>query len=404
MTDMQRKTTDVIDNGFSASAVGGLLRQAREQSGQSLAATAQQLRIRESYLQAIEQGDFRKLPGATYAVGFVRSYADHLGLDPQEIVRRFREEVDDLGRRTALSFPSVAAEAKIPGGVILLIAAFVALVAYGGWYYLSDRDDSIAELVPEVPLAMRQPAGETPPAAVETTAPADTAAMEPIAPDMASVANDPAGQLGTEETDVTPPSPDGGEPLQAEDLVPSEAAASPEDDMPAVSDTDLSSDAAAALAEIATVEDPAADSGVMPVAPVDSAVTEGVPADETVRALGATATLPQAPALPDDAEPLPVGREYGTTNAGARIVLVAVQESWVQVKKASGEEVWTRVLRTGDRYLVPNEADLLLATGNAGGLQILVDGRPTPRLGPVGVVKREISLDPDRLLAGNAVP
>ena len=74
------------------------------------------------------------------------------------------------------------------------------------------------------------------------------------------------------------------------------------------------------------------------------------------------------------------------------------------MKKASGEEVWTRVLRTGDRYLVPNEADLLLATGNAGGLQILVDGRPTPRLGPVGVVKREIPLDPDRLLAGNAVP
>ncbi|MGD9742465.1 MAG: helix-turn-helix domain-containing protein, partial [Dongiaceae bacterium] len=158
MTDMQRKTVDAIDNGFSASAVGGLLRQARERSGESLASTAQQLRIRESYLQAIEQGDFRRLPGATYAVGFVRSYADHLGLDPQEIVRRFREEVDDLGRRTALSFPSVAAEAKIPGGVILLIAAFVALVGYGGWYYLSERDDSIAALVPEVPLAMQQPA------------------------------------------------------------------------------------------------------------------------------------------------------------------------------------------------------------------------------------------------------
>ncbi|MGD9742464.1 MAG: DUF4115 domain-containing protein, partial [Dongiaceae bacterium] len=82
----------------------------------------------------------------------------------------------------------------------------------------------------------------------------------------------------------------------------------------------------------------------------------------------------------------------------------AVQESWVQVKTATGEEVWTKVLRTGDRYLVPNEAGLLLATGNAGGLQILVDGRPTARLGPVGVVKREISLDPERLLAGSAAP
>lgn len=397
MTDMQRNAMDAIDNGFSASAVGGLLRQARERSGQSLAATAQQLRIRESYLQAIEQGDFRRLPGATYAVGFVRSYADHLGLDPQEIVRRFREEVDDLGRRTALSFPSVSTEAKIPGGVILLIAGFVALVGYGGWYYLSDRDDSIAELVPEVPLAMQQPSGEAPPAAVETVALADDATTEPGA---ASVAEVGAMPLGTAETDVTPPSPEGSEPTQAEDLVPPEADAAPENDMPAVSDTDLSSDAAAALAEIAAATDPA----VIPVAPAGSAVAESVPADETVRAPGAGATLPQAPALPDDAEPLPVGREYGTTNADARIVLVAVQESWVQVKTATGEEVWTKVLRTGDRYLVPNEAGLLLATGNAGGLQILVDGRPTPRLGPVGVVKREISLDPDRLLAGGAVP
>jgi cytoskeleton protein RodZ len=404
MTDRQRKAVDAIDNGFSASAVGGLLRQARERSGQSLASTAQQLRIRESYLQAIEQGDFRRLPGATYAVGFVRSYADHLGLDPQEIVRRFREEVDDLGRRTALSFPSVSAEAKIPGGVILLIAAFVALVGYGGWYYLSDRDDSIAALVPEVPLAMQQPAGEVPPAAAETLAPAGDAALQPIAPDMASgmapVADDGAAALGTGETDVTPPSPEGSEQTQAEDLVPPEADAAPESDAPAVSDTDLSSDAAAALAEVAAATGPAA----MPVAPAGSADTESIPADETVRAPGAGATLPPAPALPDDAEPLPVGREYGTTNADARIVLVAVQESWVQVKTATGEEVWTKVLRTGDRYLVPNEAGLLLATGNAGGLQILVDGRPTPRLGPVGVVKREISLDPDRLLAGSTAP
>lgn len=356
MTDMQRETSGGTDSANPASAVGNLLRQARERGGQSLATAAQQLRIRESYLHAIEQGDFRLLPGATYAVGFVRSYADHLGLDPQEIVRRFREEVDELGRRTALVFPSTSAEAKIPGGVILLIAAFVALVGYGGWYYLSDRDGSIAELVPEVPRELQQPAGEEQAATAEAPSSTGDAGATLTPPAAASAtdrtaagtpaATEPGEDLALEETEITPPSPDGGE------------------------DTSEAPDTSA-------------------------------PADTTA---AATDLIPQAPALPGETETLPVGQQYGVTNADARVVLVAVQESWVQVKKSTGEEVWTKVLRPGDRFMVPNEPGLVLATGNAGGLEIMVDGRSIPRLGPVGVVKRGISLDPERLLGGTATP
>lgn len=372
MTDMQRDKMGGTNGGAElVSAVGSLLRQARERSGQSLATAAQQLRIRETYLNAIEQGDFRQLPGPTYAVGFVRSYADHLGLDPQEIVRRFREEVDELGRRTALVFPSGSAEAKLPGGLILLIAGMVALVGYGGWYYLSERDSSIAELVPAVPLEMQQTAEQ------EATAP-DAA---PSPPSDAGPTLAPSASATDGGTVVEPPSPDGTEDAASEAAVPP----------------------AAGIGDGDAAEQPAAGSDV--AAESTAATAPSLAAEAAADAPAPSSELiPQAPTPPNGTENLPVGQQYGVTNTDARVVLVAVQESWVQVKTSTGEEVWTKVLREGDRFMVPNEAGLLLATGNAGGLQIMVDGHAIPRLGPIGVVRRGISLDPERLLDGSAIP
>src|SRR3546814_7028276 len=84
----------------------------------------------------------------------------------------------------------------------------------------------------------------------------------------------------------------------------------------------------------------------------------------------------------------------------ARIVLRAHQDAWVQVRDREGNLLLTRVLRVGDSYQVPNQADLTLLTGNAGGLEISVDGNPLPALGPVGAVRRNIPLDPAALLGG----
>ena len=90
-------------------------------------------------------------------------------------------------------------------------------------------------------------------------------------------------------------------------------------------------------------------------------------------------------------------------NEGARIVLKAVSDSWVQVRDAENALLFTKVLRGGDSYQVPRRDGLTLLTGNAGGLEIYVDGRPTPSIGPLGAVRRNVSLDPERLLAGKAV-
>ncbi len=85
-----------------------------------------------------------------------------------------------------------------------------------------------------------------------------------------------------------------------------------------------------------------------------------------------------------------------------RIVLLAVQDSWVQIREADGNLVGAQLLRPGERYRVPNRGGLLLLTGNAGGLELLVDGKKAPPLGPVGAIRRNVPLDPDSLLAGTA--
>ena len=73
-------------------SVGAMLARARRQRDQEVADVAANLRIRRVYLQAIEEGRYAELPGTTYAVGFVRSYAEYLDLDSEFLVERFQRK------------------------------------------------------------------------------------------------------------------------------------------------------------------------------------------------------------------------------------------------------------------------------------------------------------------------
>lgn len=69
--------------------IGTTLRQARERQGITIAVAAESTKIRASYLRALEDETFDRLPGATYARGFLRSYAEYLGLDAQLLVDEY---------------------------------------------------------------------------------------------------------------------------------------------------------------------------------------------------------------------------------------------------------------------------------------------------------------------------
>lgn len=94
-------------------------------------------------------------------------------------------------------------------------------------------------------------------------------------------------------------------------------------------------------------------------------------------------------------------RVYGQENRNSRVTLKANEEAWVQVRDGAGVLLLARLLRKGESYVVPNRNDLTLMTGNAGALEIQLDGKVMPPLGASGVVRRDIPLDPEKLAKPN---
>jgi hypothetical protein len=83
--------------------------------------------------------------------------------------------------------------------------------------------------------------------------------------------------------------------------------------------------------------------------------------------------------------------------AKTRITLKATQASWVQVVDARQNIIYRKVLRPGEQYSVPDEPGLFLDTANAGGLDVIVDGKQVQPVGKAGEIVRGIVLDPDDL-------
>ena len=74
---------------------GGKLRRAREERGVSLAQMAVSTKLSVSALEALERNAVAKLPDGLSSDAFVRSYATHVGLDPDITAREFEERFHD---------------------------------------------------------------------------------------------------------------------------------------------------------------------------------------------------------------------------------------------------------------------------------------------------------------------
>jgi cytoskeleton protein RodZ len=93
----------------------------------------------------------------------------------------------------------------------------------------------------------------------------------------------------------------------------------------------------------------------------------------------------------------------GSAAAAGRIEIRATADCWVQVRAPDQSIVFSRVLKAGETYRVPARSGLVMRTGNAGALAIVVDGKTAPALGPLGTLRRNVVLDPAALLGGTAV-
>ena len=74
--------------------VGEILHTARERKGVDLARAERETKIRARHLMALESGDLADLPAPVYAKGFLRNYSTYLGLDADEMLARWRQEID----------------------------------------------------------------------------------------------------------------------------------------------------------------------------------------------------------------------------------------------------------------------------------------------------------------------
>jgi cytoskeleton protein RodZ len=268
---------------------------------------AARLRIRRVYLAALEEGRIRDLPSAAYAIGFVRNYSGALGLDQNDLVRRFRDAIQGtVARKTDLVFPEPVPERGFPAGVVVLIGVLLAIGAYAGWYYWSGSGQRSVDTVPAIPPRLEQVgrATESPPAS------------PPVAP---------AAPLAPSQPVLAVPSP-----------------------------------------------------AVVPVI---------VPPP------------PPAAAAPAAAAPPPAADQ-------ARIMLRFRAESWTQLRDPrSGQILLNRVMRAGETFAIPNDRPgLVVSTGNAQGMEILIDGQVSGIMNGLTGVRRDIPLDIERLRQPAATP
>lgn len=174
-----------------AARVGEDLREARLTLGASVEDMADHLRINRRYIHALEEGRVRDLPGSAYAVGFVRSYASALGLDPDEAVRRFRDVTGGSVSKTGeLVFPEPVPSRGMPAGALVAVGVVIAIGAYVAWYNWTGSGNRVVDAVPPLPPRLEQAVeeggrlreGASPqaaPAASPAPAPAPVAAPAP---------------------------------------------------------------------------------------------------------------------------------------------------------------------------------------------------------------------------------
>jgi len=108
----------------------------------TLDSASERTRIKRDYLEALESMDPRGLPSRAYAVGYLRTYANFLGLDAAGCVEQFKTEVECDTGRSQPTAPQEKREIKLPRGMLGTIALLCAVIAMAGWYghYISQRD------------------------------------------------------------------------------------------------------------------------------------------------------------------------------------------------------------------------------------------------------------------------
>ena len=306
-------------------SAGAVLRRARLAKHLEIREVAASLCIRPRFLDALENAEYKELPGGAYTIGFIRSYAAVLGLDADEIAGKYKSELSETAERgeTIVSGLEKNGENALPGlKTVLASLALLALLFAVSKTFREEPaafEDETAEETLPVPESSGGASGFT--AVSVSPVPADTqrvAVIPPVPPEK------PAFPEEGQEVSVMAESP-------------------------SVAEKDVSG----------------------------TPLAEGRKTDDNV----------------------PAYRIFGQKNYNPRIVLIANSNAWIKVVRGDFVLI-SRTLKKGDRYQVSrNSENLYLETGNAGGLDVYVEGLLLPPLGSKGERMSAIRLDAEELLS-----
>ena len=346
--------------------LGDLMRGERATLGKSLLDVQRELKIKATYIAAIENADVSAFETQGFVAGYVRSYARYLGMNPDLTFARFCKEANfevAHGMSAAASTATMSAArsraqaaenrdpfvhasfipraesmfAQIQPGAVGSVAVLLALIAalgYGGW--------SVLQEVQRVQLA---PVNEAPSVVAEI---------------------DPLGNVK------------GDAPLVRS------APAAP--DQVAQTGDDASSPADR-LYRPAALDVPVMTARDGPIAAINPNVTAPQPGVEANAINNAVAA-----AVSGDA-PVQV-----VADAAPGVEIFAVRPSWVRVSAADGTVLFEKILDAGERYTVPAlQKAPLLRSGNSGSVYFSVNGKTYGPAAPGAQVVKNVSLAADAL-------
>ena len=190
------------DGDAPLETVGLDLRAARLRKGEELAVVSGILKIRKDYLEGLEESNLAALPGRAYAIGFLRSYAEHLGLDAAVCIDRFKTEIAGRDHDAQASAAAGQTQDKqLPRGAMVLVALLVVAVIYAVYYQSSSSNQAVpeviavperlaaeAEVVAAPPSIAPAPPPEAAPAPPPEVAPPPAPAAAPTPPTAAELA------------------------------------------------------------------------------------------------------------------------------------------------------------------------------------------------------------------------
>ncbi|MBK5527761.1 helix-turn-helix domain-containing protein [Pseudomonas sp. TH06] len=310
---------------------GETLRQARESNGWSLAEVALKLNLTVTSLSNLEAGAFDKLPGHTFARGYIRAYAKLLGMDQTVLVQQFDQSTGTDSQGSNVHALGRIEEPVRVSHTILRIVSLLLLIAVigGGFVWWQDqtslRSKDLTTLAPEH---------------VEVEGADGTTQIHPIdEPEDQAVAE---GQAEGATALALPQSETTAESTGAEPAAPATAPAAP---------------SAAPAAPVHT--------------PAPVVASPATPAPAVPNTPAPTVTAPVAPAVsaPAVAAAAPVAGQ-------GQVSVQFVADCWTQVSDGSGKVLFSGLKRKGDSLAVAGKPPFAVRLGYARGAQVSYNGQP----------------------------